>query len=359
MADTTHPTFTLTIGSVVATGDRPVGAPTRLSVERDMDIAADGLRVHLSDRSGIALDDPVKLELGYAGAESAVFAGTVARLRPSMDGVEVWALGGLHLLLDLHFGGIYQQQSAGAIARDLIGRAGLTPGAVDDGPEISRLAVDLRSSGYAHLAGLAQRLGYELYADLEGNAMFHALGAAAGLDSVGGGFGAVVGASAPGPGDLASAAAGQAGGVRFGSDLLALDATDGPVIWESVDVGGESPVSGQGEKTASWLTTKDADYRGSAGSGGRHLLVIDPAARTKDLADRFAAGRRAAGARRAHEVRISVPGRAGVDLGDTLAVADHPDDLANGTGYVRAIRHRVSDGVGFVTDISVALEPAA
>ncbi|MEA2301810.1 MAG: hypothetical protein QOE44_2345 [Solirubrobacteraceae bacterium] len=357
MADTTHPTFTLTIGSVVATTDRPMAGPTRLVLERDMDIAADGLRVHLSDRSGIGLDDPVGLELGYGGSESAVFTGTVARLRPATGGVEVWALGGLHLLLDLHCGEVYQEQSAGAIAHDLFGRAGLSAGTVDDGPDISRFAVDVRSSGYVHLAGLAQRLGYELYADIAGKAMFHALGATAGLDSGGGGFGAVVGASAPVPGDVA--AAGRGGEVRYGSDLLGLDATDAPVIWESVDVGGESPVSGQGEKTASWLTTRDADYRGSSGSGGRHLLVIDPAARTKDLADRFAAGRRAAGARRAHEVRISVLGRPGVDLGDTLSVADHPDALANGSGYVRALRHRVGEGVGFVTDIRLALEPAA
>jgi hypothetical protein len=342
--DTTHPTFTLTIGELSSTSERPVGGPTGLVVERDMDIAADGMRVHLSERAGVALDDAVKLALGYAGQESAVFAGRVARLRPGTGGVEVWALGGLDRLLDFHSGRTYANQTAGAIAGDLIDGAGLHAGSVDDGPRLASFAVDTRSSGYAHLAGLARRLGYELYADVEGKANFHALGAAAGLDE---------------PGGAPAGAAGPSGaGYRYGSDVLGLEATRAPVIWESIAVGGESPVSGQGEKTASWLTTKDADYRGRAGSGDRQLLVVDPAARTKDLADRFAAGLLAGAARGAREVRLTVPGRGDIDLGDPLSVSDHPDDLAGGRGYVRALRHRAQAGVGFVTDVRVALEAA-
>ena len=93
-------------------------------------------------------------------------------------------------------------------------------------------------------------------------------------------------------------------------------------------------MSGQGDTTEHWLTTNDADYRGSAGDGEPALLVRDPAARTKDLADRFAAGRLAVAARAAREVSITVLGRPQVDLGDTIAVADVPDETVNGSGYV-------------------------
>ena len=54
-------------------------------------------------------------------------------------------------------------------------------------------------------------------------------------------------------------------------------------------VGGESPMSGQGEDKSFWLTAKDTDYEDSSGDGDE-LLVIDPTARTKDMAGRFAAG---------------------------------------------------------------------
>ncbi|MCA1689684.1 MAG: hypothetical protein LC720_04340 [Actinobacteria bacterium] len=342
--DSAQPTFSLTIGSLKATSERPAAGPTRIVVERDMDVPADGLRLHLSDRSDVALDDAVALELGYGGRESTAFAGTVARLRPAMDGVEVWALGGLDPLLDLRCSSTYAQQSAGDIARDLIARAGLSEGTVDDGPKLPGFAVDARSNGYAGLAALALRLGYELYADVEGKAMFHALGAAAGLDS-------------PGGAPAAAATASSSPDYRYGSSLLGLTATQAPVVWGTVAVGGESPMSGRGDNTVAWLTTKDADFRGSAGSGDRHLLVVDPAARTKDLADRFAAGRLAAAGRRAREVWVTVLGDADVDLGDQRSVSDHPDPLAGGSGYVRALRHRLEDGVGFVTDMRIALGP--
>jgi hypothetical protein len=344
MANTTHPTFSLSIGALKATSARPAGAPGAIVVERDMDVAADGLRVRLSDRSNVKLGDAVTLDLGYAGTESPVFAGTVARLRPTLDGVDVWALGGLHLLLDLYAANVYDQQSAGAIARDLVGKAGLTAGTIDDGPKLPRFAVDVRSSAHAHLAGLARRLGYELYADVSGKAMFHALGAAAGLD----------GPAAAAPAGGAATAVAH----RYGADVLELAAVSAPPIWESVAVGGESPMSGQGDKTVAWLTTDDAAFRGSKGSGGRHLLVADPVARTKDLADRFAAGQLAVAARGTREVLVSVPGRAAVDLGETLSIADHPDALAGGKGYVRALAHRVDDVTGFVTQMRLALEPA-
>jgi hypothetical protein len=115
-------------------------------------------------------------------------------------------------------------------------------------------------------------------------------------------------------------------------------------------------MSGQGDQTSHWLTVNDADYRGSAGDGDPRLILLDPAARTKDLADRFAAGWLAVARRTAHELRVTVLGRPGVDLGATVTAADVPDALANGSGYVRAIRHRFGSTAGFVTDLRVSVE---
>src|SRR5260370_29652525 len=112
-------------------------------------------------------------------------------------------------------------------------------------------------------------------------------------------------------------------------------------------------MSGRGGQTSHWLTVNDADYRGTAGDGDPRLTLLDPAARTKDLADRFAAGWLAVARRTAHELQVTVLGRPGVDLGSTVSAADVPDALATCSGYVRAVRHRFGSTTGVVTDLRV------
>jgi hypothetical protein len=255
---TLRPTFTLTIGSLSSSTDNPVAGPGALVVDRDMDVPADALRLHLRERAGIALGDSVTLELGHDGEEETAFTGTVEAVRPAIAGVAVRALGKTHDLLNLRTSTTYVNQSAGSIARDLIGQAGLSSGTVDDGPVLPRYVVDRAVSGYRHLKELADRLGYELYADRDGNIMFHPLGAAANLDALGGALGAVAGAAA---GLLGAGGESYA----FGQQLLSAATGSRGVAWGMVEVGGESPVSRQGDATEHWLTTNDADYRGTAG----------------------------------------------------------------------------------------------
>ena len=343
---TLRPTFTLTIGALSSSTDNPVAGPGTLVVERDMDVPADALRLRLRERAGIAVDDTVTLALGHDGEEETVFTGAVETVRPAISGVVVRALGKTHDLLNLRTSDTYVNQSAGSIASDLIGQAGLSSGTVEDGPVLPRYVVDRAVSGYRHIKELADRLGYELYADRDGNIMFHALGPAANLDALGA-LGAVAGSLL------------GAGGESYacGQQLLSAAAGRRGVAWGKVEVGGESPMSGQGDTTEHWLTTNDADYMGSAGNAEPALLVRDPVARTKDLADRFAAGRLAVAARVAREVSISVLGRPQVDIGHTISVADVPDETVNGSGYVRAIRHRFGDEAGFVTEVRISVEP--
>lgn len=344
---TLRPTFTLTIGGLSSSTDNPVAGPVSLVVDRDMDVPADALRLRLRERAGITFGDAVTLALGHDGEEQTVFTGAVETVRPAISDVVVRALGKTHDLLNLRTSTTYVNQSAGSVAGDLIGQAGLSAGTVDDGPVLPRYVVDRALSGYRHLKELADRLGYELYADRDGNIKFHPLGPAANLDALGGALGAVAG-GLPGAGGESYA---------FGQQLLGAATGSRDAAWGTVEVGGESPMSGQGDTTEHWLTTNDADYRGSAGDAGPALLVRDPVARTKDLADRFAAGRLAVVARKAREASITVLGRPQVDLGHTISVADVPDETVNGSGYVRAIRHRFGDEAGFVTEMRISVEP--
>ena len=181
--------------------------------------------------------------------------------------------------------------------------------------------------------------------------MFQALGDASKLDSRGGLAGAAAGA--------ALTLAGLTGGgeaYAFGQHLLSLTAERRINGYGTITLGGESPMSSEGDRTASWLTPNDTDYRGTAGSdqpGQPELLLIDGSARTKDLADRFAAGWLSTISRPIRSVSLSILGRPGLDLGQQISTRDIPDSMCNARGYVRAIRHRFSARDGFLTDLII------
>jgi phage protein D len=358
MSGVLRPTFSLTIGSLRSTSASPAGGPARILVQRDMSLGADAAQIWLNDRSGVALGDAVTVAFGDGqdgSDEATAFTGTVAKIKPSLAGAAVTALGTMDDLLNLYVAAVYESQTAGAVAHDLIGQAGLDAGTVDDGPSLPRFAVDARISAYAHLKRLADRLGFELYTNRDGAVMFHALGEAASL-----GGGGLLGAAG---GAVASAAGGLLGGggdttYQYGRHLVRARAERRPARWGTVVVGGSSPMSSQGDRSSYWLTTDDSSFQGEAGSGSPKRLVHDAVARTKDLADRFAAGYRVVGSRDTQQLSIRVLGRPQLDLGDTVTVAEVTDDLVNGSGYVRAIRHRFDPDAGFVTDLRVAVSAA-
>src|SRR5690349_5517295 len=116
---TLRPTFALTVGRLRSEAGHATAGPRALVVERDMDIPTDALRLHLAERSGVALDDPVTVELGYEGAHERVFTGRVVALRPAIVGVAVVALGAMNALLNLRAAATFERQAAGSIASAL------------------------------------------------------------------------------------------------------------------------------------------------------------------------------------------------------------------------------------------------
>ena len=341
------PVFTLSLGSYRASETDAVGGPSRIVVERAMGSAADALEVIVMDRSGVVPGDAATVALGHDDSRAKVFTGAVAEVQPTLVGVRIRALGTTNALLNLRVAALYENQAAGSIVRDLLGQAGLDAGTIDDGPVLPLYAVDRRLSAHRHVRDLADRLGYELYTDRDGKVMFHALGAAASLDA--GALGAVAGAAA-------SLLGGGGEGYEFGKHLAAAGSRQRSAGPTKVEIGGESPMSSQGDTTAHWLSADDDDSRGDAGDGDDTLLLLDPAARTRDLADRFAAGRLASRSRRASEVTITVLGRPSLELGDNISVSGVSDSLVNQSGYVRALRHHLSEERGFLTDVIVSVQ---
>jgi|GEM_PF-1325257 len=357
-----NPSFSITVGASRSSSASPVGMPRRLTVERDMGVAADSFEALLARPFEAEPGAEVTAELGMGDELEKVFTGELVELRPTLEGFRLRALGRMNALLSLRVSAVYEEKSAGAVVRDLVQRAGLTAGTVDDGPALPHFYVDQRQSAYRFARDLADRLGFELYTARDGKVMFRALGAAARLDSAGGALGALAGGGAAGSlasGALAAAGgalAGGAAGYRYGKELIAGGARRTTPAWGRVEVSGESPASKHGDAANYLLTANDRDFRGSAGKGEPVRVVIDPAARTKELADRFAAGYLLTARRAAGEMFATVTGRASVELGDAVSLSGAPDESVNGGGYVRAVRHRFGEREGFVTEVRVALE---
>ena len=354
-----RPGFSLTAGSLSSDSSSPVAGPSRFVVERSLDVPIDGLRVALAESGSVSPGDTVQLDLGDEDGLERVFTGSVAEIRPRLGGCELFCVGTMLALVDLRVSSFYQAQSAGDVVRDLIGQASLDAGDISDGIDLPRFSIERSVGAHAQLRRLAQRLGYSLFSDREGKIHFRGLGPAANLDSIGGGLGGAASALA-GAASAASAAlgVGGGGGLAYGKHLLAAVAGLRPKFGRTLLVGGESPMSGQGEDKSFWLTATDTDYEGSSGSGDE-LLVIDPAARTKDMAGRFAAGYAASFDRRTGEIRLTVLGMPALELGDSTGASDAPESGLNASGYVKGLRHRFGFLEGFVTDIVVSPEGSA
>jgi hypothetical protein len=157
--------------------------------------------------------------------------------------------------------------------------------------------------------------------------------------------------------DAAASLSGGAGAMAFGKHLLAAKAFSRQDAAREIVVGGESPMSGQGEDKSFWLTAKDSDFEDSAGDG-EELLIIDPLARTKDMAGRFASGYLAGLRRRRRELKVALAGRPDLELGADLATVDAPEDLLNAKGFIKGLRHRFGAG-GFLTEATLCVEDGA
>lgn len=354
-----NPRYAFTAGSLSADSSSGVAAPSRFVVERDLNVPIDSLRVLLADSAGVQPGDPVQLDLGDDDGLQRVFTGHVAELRPRLGGCQLFCTGTALALVDLRVAAFYQDQSAGSVVRDLLGQAGLEAGEVSDGITLPRFALERRVGAHAQLQRLAERLGFSLFADRLGKLHFRGIGAAASLGA-GGGLGGLAGAAAGAAGAVAGAlglGGGAGGGLAFGAHLLAAEAVLRPPLKRTVVVGGESPMSGAGEDKSFWLTATDTDYQDSAGSGDE-WLITDPAARTKDMAGRFAQGYAAGFGRRTAALRLSVLGMPALELGDSLSASGAPEGGLNASGTITALRHRFGASDGFVTDVVLALEEA-
>lgn len=352
-----RPEFAFSAGSLSASSASPLAGPSRFVVERSLEVPVDSLRVSLAESAGVAAGDPVQLDLGDQGGLERVFTGSVAEVRPRLGGCELFCVGRMLALVDLRVSSFYRDRSAGDVVRDLVGQAALDKGEIADGVALPRFAVERRVGAHAQLRRLADRLGYALFADRQGKVHFRGLGAVASLGS-GGGLGAGLANVAASASAALDVGGGGSAGLAYGTQLL--DASGGlrPSFGRKLLVGGESPMSGQGEDKSFWLTATDSDFQDSAGEGAE-MLLSDPTARTKDMAGRFATGYAATFQRRTSAIRLTVLGLPALELGDVSGASAAPEAGLNASGYIKGLRHRFGSLEGFLTDLVVSTEGGA
>ncbi|NOK17276.1 hypothetical protein HMI50_09585 [Corallococcus carmarthensis] len=281
------------------------------------------------DATTITLDD------GNGGAT--VFTGEVQETRASSDTTLVVGVDGLTKLARLDLDGAYEQMSAGAIAKELVQKAGATAGTIEDGPKFSSYVLHRGPRALHHLQRLAEQCGFDVYTDGDGKVHFAA--------------------PKPGGADHAFTYAEQV--LRTGLQQVAT-AVDGLQVW------GEGAASTQGSDKAHWLAKDLAPVSGKASMDGMFTVkpasagklmreVRDGAMRTGEDAATQARARMTLLASRPLRGFVEVLGSPKVKPGDRVKLdaipTAHPvNALASGKVLrVRTVRHVLSMKTGFVT----------
>ena len=308
-------------GESVASG--PASTLLALEVRAGLRVPVNACRLVLHGRSELsaAAGDPLVVGLGHDDDNETVFTGVVSSVTHDFRQVEVEALGAFTALTAARLNLLYEQETAGAMVSDVLGKLAVAEGTVEAGIKFPTYAMNDGRSAWAHLDALARRCGFLLYADERDQAHFRAYSPAA------------------------------THSFTYGADVLRFQHDARPADVVGVEVHGDSPAGqGQGDDASSWLTKKEV--RGTAGeSTGRVLHLFDPAARNTNVAGDIAAGL-LAGYQRTAGGHVRVLGSPKVRLGDAVSLSRLPVSAHDGEARVTGVLHRVGPRVGFVTDVA-------
>jgi phage protein D len=324
------PGYKLTIGktTVDSTTQPRAGTAVDLVVRLDMEISADSFTIVLGDVGGhlkAAMGEKVTVALGYAdgGGLIQVIAGSVVSLEPSLNTTRVVGYTAAETLLRSYLDATYENNTAGAIVRDLAGKARVTVANAEDGIQFPVYVIDGRRSFCNHIRSLADFCGFDSYFNSQGELVFAKF-------------------AKPNAVHL----------FEHAKDILELQVTHSLPLAGTVQTWGESPTDNKGPGASAWLTKNFARSRGTSGSGKPILLLERPALRTRDAAQTAAAADAIRIRRATLRGRLVSVGRPEVKLGDAVELRALPDAALNKTFQVRAVTHRISKRGGFTTEVN-------
>lgn len=270
-----------------------------------------------------------------------VFTGEVDLVEQSTESALVTASDGLAKLARLDVEVAYEEVRTSFIVTDLLDRAGLPAGEIEQGPSFSSYLIHRGPRGLRHLRRLAELCGANIFTD--GTGMVHF--------------------ACPKQG-------GPDHRLQYGQNILSIDIWEPETLNDGVVVWGEGAAGTRGLEKAHWLATDLTDLKGQAsigpagdvapGASGDNPLVLRIGAvrsreRAQDLAEAWAS---ALSARRVRG-RLEVLGDPSIRPGDLVAVQGLPseqwgelgDRISRSPLKVRRLRHNLDATKGLYTTL--------
>lgn len=270
----------------------------------------------------VAIDDELKIELGYDDSLQTAFTGKVLMLGDrDLDTQEILLGCGGHALAQMRQYTSFENQSLADILNLWASDAALSTGNIDTGPSYPFLAIDDQRSLWEWSAWLARHAGAWVWTGADNNL------------------------NCKQPGEPSNRS------YTYGSDLLGLDFSQRTSLFGEVNVSSEGSAGSQGKQAWSWLTKSSDAVSASAGQGSASRLYQDGSLRNQEAVQSYARSVNESAERQRTVVKVRVPGSPELSLGQTFDITDCPNGRGDGS-YIITRLHHLFDNRGFTSELS-------
>ncbi len=287
------------------------------------------LRRRKGQDRGFAKGDPVRISLGYRNNDDGgngksdltdVFNGSIYSAKAQDTKIKITALTPFIKLCNLRLDRFYEQQSAGAIVKDLAHTADVSIDAASEGIQFPSYAISSSKSAYEHIIELAGLCGFDFYSTNKAKLVFRKYEAR------------------------------KTHLLEYGKNIINIHKVDQSLSAGSVKVFGSSPSSSRGSDVWHWLTKKNVQGSSGIERGNTQLSIQSKAIRDEDTAKEVAdvTLKRL----KSLMVVINTVGNAKIMLGDAAKIQGVPEQDLNGEFQVRGIEHFLSKSYGFTTVVA-------
>jgi len=317
--DLMRPNYEVIVGS--KTFSRADGPELmNVKVSRNIGLPTDCAEVCLVGSNSYSLKkgDNAKVKLGYDDTMETTFSGLVENISHEVNRIRITALGAGAKLLRLRFNRVYLSQTAGLIVKNIAQEAKVKVKTASDGITFPVYTIDDSTNGYEHILKLAERCNFDAYITENEELVFKEWGNP------------------------------KNNPLKYGQEIIRLEAFDYFPLFTSTKVYGESPSSVKGSDTYHWLTKKEV--KGEAGNG-TVLSVHDPAIRDQKTAETVAKAKMEK-LKYTFGLVVETVGNPSIKLGDNVTLEDVPYSALKGSLEVRSIEHYLSKDKGFMSIVT-------
>lgn len=269
----------------------------------------------------VALDDLLKIELGYDDSFTPLFTGPVIARQQDGVSLSLKLASQAHAFTRLRQNSAHENRTLADLLRLWAGEAEVETGQLATGPTYPYLAIDDRRSLWSWMAELAADAGAWLWLDGDGKVNCQPAG------------GPVVRS------------------YGYGTDLLDLRFVERNTLPGTVTVVGEGAAGSQGSQAWSRLVKDSQAVRAQAGQGDPRFMWQRGALRSLAAAQTAAGGWSDAARQQQITVEVRVPGSPELLPGQLFNLKACPRGEGDGDYLLHRVRHRY-DRHGFLTELT-------